>query len=161
QALVRLGALFHTPSPFGGNLDEHGIDEIVTAAFMLQASRIGGLIAIQRHIGLRAIIESSQPIDAAITYDTLQSLFSPTSPCQDGAVIVTDNRLAAAGAFFPITLDNTLSRDLGTRHRAAIGLSEQSDAVVIVISEETGRVSIAVGGNLRSGLDRDALRNEL
>src|SRR5206468_1611842 len=116
-------------------------DEIVLAATTLSSQRIGGLIVIERDIGLKNYIESGVAVDAALSYDLLVTIFSPGAPLHDGAVIVRKDRITAAACFLPLTVNPRLSKELGTRHRAAIGVTEESDAVVIVISEETGIIS--------------------
>src|SRR5438045_5835407 len=137
---------------------EESIEELVVAASMLAAQRIGAIIALERQIGLRNYIEGGIPLDAVLTYDLLLSIFLPTSPLHDGAVIVQDDRIAAAACFLPLTVNPKLSKELGSRHRAAIGLTEENDSVAIVVSEETGSISIVSDGQIERGLDPDALR---
>jgi diadenylate cyclase len=137
------------------------IEEIVVASSMLAEKRVGALIAIERQIGLRNYIEGGIPLEAVLTYDLIVSIFQPTSPLHDGAVIVQDDRVAAAACFLPLTVNPKVSRDLGSRHRAAIGLTEENDAVAIVISEQSGRISIVVDGEIERDLDADALRARL
>ena len=137
------------------------IEELVVAASMLSAQRIGAIIAIERQIGLRNYIEGGIRLDAVLTYDLLQSIFLPGSPLHDGAVIVQDDRVAAAACFLPLTVNPKLSKELGSRHRAAIGLTEENDSVAIVVSEETGSVSIVVDGQIERGLVSDTLRARL
>jgi diadenylate cyclase len=140
---------------------EESVEELVVAASMLSAQRIGAIIAIERQIGLRNYIEGGIPLDATLTYDLILSIFQPASPLHDGAVIVQDDRVAAAACFLPLTVNPKLSKDLGSRHRAAIGLTEENDAVAIVVSEETGSVSVVADGQIERGLDLDALRRRL
>ncbi len=140
---------------------EESIEELVVAASMLSAQRIGAIIAIERQIGLRNYIEGGIPIDGTLTYDLLLSIFQPVSPLHDGAVIVRDDRVAAAACFLPLTVNPKLSKGLGSRHRAAIGLTEENDAVAIVVSEESGSVSVVADGQIERGLDPDALRARL
>jgi diadenylate cyclase len=140
---------------------EESIEELVMAASLLSSQRIGAIIAIQREVGLRNYIEGGIRLDAILTYDLLQSIFLPSSPLHDGAVIVQDNRVASAACFLPLTVNPKLSKELGSRHRAAIGLTEENDSVAIVVSEETGSVSIVVDGQIERGLDRDQLRARL
>jgi diadenylate cyclase len=140
---------------------EESIEELVVAASMLSAQRIGAIIAIERQIGLRNYIEGGIPLDGTLTYDLLLSIFQPASPLHDGAVIVRDDRVAAAACFLPLTVNPKLSKDLGSRHRAAIGLTEENDAVAIVVSEESGSVSVVADGEIERGLDVDALRARL
>jgi diadenylate cyclase len=137
------------------------IEELVVAARMLATERIGAIIALERQIGLRNYIEGGIPLDAVLTYDLLLSIFLPTSPLHDGAVIVQDDRIAAAACFLPLTVNPKLSKQLGSRHRAAIGLTEENDSVAIVVSEETGSISIVNDGQIERGLDADMLRARL
>ena len=136
-------------------------DDIVLAANTLASQRIGGLIVIERDIGLKNYIESGVAIDAALSYDLLVTIFSPAAPLHDGAVIIQKDRITAAACFLPLTVNPKLSKELGTRHRAAIGVTEESDAVVVVISEETGIISIVAGGKIERNLDGDSLRKHL
>ncbi|MEZ5317725.1 MAG: diadenylate cyclase CdaA [Vicinamibacterales bacterium] len=137
------------------------IEEIVTAATLLAQSRIGAIVAIEREIGLRNYVESGIPVDAAVSYDLLTTIFQPTAPLHDGAVIVQEDRIAAAACFLPLTVSPRLDRDLGTRHRAAIGLTEESDAIAVIVSEERGEISLAQNGRLVRGLSPDTLRQRL
>ena len=127
------------------------IEELVVAATMLSQQRIGAIIAIEREIGLRNYIESGIPLDATLTYDLIVTIFQPGSPLHDGAVIVQEDRIAAAACFLPLTVNPRVSRELGTRHRAAIGLTEENDAVAIVVSEERGQIALAINGRIDRG----------
>jgi diadenylate cyclase len=140
---------------------EESIEELVVAASMLSAQRIGAIVAIERQIGLRNYIEGGIPLDAVLTYDLVLSIFQPSSPLHDGAVIVQDDRVAAAACFLPLTVNPKLSKELGSRHRAAIGLTEENDSVAIVVSEETGSISLVADGQIVRGLDADSLRAQL
>ena len=140
---------------------EESIEKLVVAAGMLATQRVGAIIAIERLIGLRNYIEGGIPLDAVVTYDLLVSIFQPSSPLHDGAVIVQENRVAAAACFLPLTVNPKLSKELGSRHRAAIGLTEENDAVAIVVSEETGKISVVSEGQIERGLDTDSLRRRL
>jgi diadenylate cyclase len=140
---------------------EESIEELVVAASMLSSQRIGAIIAIERQIGLRNYIEGGIPLDAVLTYDLLLSIFQTASPLHDGAVIVREDRIAAAACFLPLTVNPKLGKELGSRHRAAIGLTEENDAVAIVVSEETGSISIVADGWIERGLEADALRARL
>jgi uncharacterized protein (TIGR00159 family) len=140
---------------------EESIEELIVAAGLLSAKRIGAIIAIERQVGLRNYIEGGIPLDAVLTYDLLLSIFQPSSPLHDGAVIVQTDRIAAAACFLPLTVNPKLSKELGSRHRAAIGLTEENDAVAIVVSEETGLVSVVVDGQIERGFDAGALRVRL
>jgi diadenylate cyclase len=137
------------------------IEELVVASTMLSAQKIGAIIAVEREIGLRNYIESGIPLDATLTYDLIVTIFQPGSPLHDGAVIVQENRVAAAACFLPLTVNPRVSRELGTRHRAAIGLTEENDAVAVVVSEETGKISLAMNGRIDRGLTPDQLRDRL
>src|SRR5919112_4921203 len=128
------------------------IEEIVVAATMLSTQRVGAIIAVEREIGLRNYIESGIPLDATLTYDLLVTIFQTGSPLHDGAVIVQEHRIAAAACFLPLTVNPRLSRELGTRHRAAIGLTEENDAVALIVSEESGDISLALDGSIERGL---------
>ena len=141
--------------------DDDTIEELVVAATSLSSKKTGAIIVIERSIGLRNYIESGIPLDAKLTYDLLVSIFQPTSPLHDGAVIVQRDRAAAAACFLPLTVNPRLNRELGSRHRAAIGITEENDAVAIVVSEETGRVSVVEDGDLEYDMNADRLRARL
>lgn len=141
--------------------DDDTVEELVVAATTLASKRVGAIIVIERSIGLRNYIESGIPLDAKLTYDLLVSIFQPTSPLHDGAVIVQGDRAAAAACFLPLTINPRLSRELGSRHRAAIGVTEENDAVAVVVSEETGRISIVEDGDLELDIDAERLRTRL
>lgn len=141
--------------------DDDTVEELVVAATTLAAKRTGAIVVIERSIGLRNYIESGIPLDAKLTYDLLVSIFQATSPLHDGAVIVQGDRAAAAACFLPLTTNPRLSRELGSRHRAAIGVTEENDAVAIVVSEESGRISIVEDGNLELDIDAERLRTRL
>jgi diadenylate cyclase len=140
---------------------EETIEELVVTASTLAARRIGAIVVIERQIGLRNYIEGGIPLDATITYDLLASIFQPGAPLHDGAVIVQGDRVAAAACFLPLSVSPRVSRELGTRHRAALGVTEESDAVAIVVSEESGAVSLAAGAELERGLSANELRARL
>jgi diadenylate cyclase len=140
---------------------EEILEEIAVAATVLASQRIGAIIAIERGIGLRNYIEGGIPLDATLTYDLLVTIFRPGGPLHDGAVIIQNDRVAAAACFLPLTVNPRLSKDLGTRHRAAIGLTEESDAVAVIVSEETGIISLALDGHIERGLDPERLRSRL
>lgn len=137
------------------------IEELVVAATMLSGQRVGAIIAIERQIGLRNYIEGGIPLDAVLTYDLLLSIFQTDSPLHDGAVIVQGDRVAAAACFLPLTVNPKLSKELGSRHRAAIGLTEENDAIAIVISEESGGVSLVSDGQIERDIDVETLRSRL
>jgi diadenylate cyclase len=137
------------------------IEELVVAATSLAARRIGAIVVLERQIGLRNYIEGGIPLDAMVTYDLLASIFQPGSPLHDGAAIIQGDRVAAAACFLPLSVNPRVSRELGTRHRAALGLTEENDAVAIVVSEETGSISLVMGGDLERGISPDALKTRL
>jgi diadenylate cyclase len=136
-------------------------EEIVKAASYMANRRIGALIAIERINSLTDFIEIGMRVDAVVSRELIISIFNPSSPLHDGGVIIAGDRILSAGSFFPLATDPDLERELGTRHRAAIGLSLETDAVVIVVSEETGIISLAVGGEIKRGLDATSLQNQL
>lgn len=140
---------------------EDTIEEITVAATQLAAARVGAIIVIERQIGLRNYIEAGLPLDALLTYDLLVSIFQRNAPLHDGAVIVQNDRVAAAACFLPLTINPLLARNLGTRHRAALGLTEENDAVAIIVSEETGNITIALDGKLEGPFDGAELKARL
>jgi len=146
---------------FSSSSPASSFDDVVLAAGYFAQNRIGALIAFERDVGLRTYIESGIPLDANLSYDLLLAIFRPGSPMHDGAVIVQAARLAAAACFLPLTLNPLTSNQLGTRHRAAIGVTEESDAVAVVVSEQTGAISLAVGGTIELGLTVDQLTDKL
>ena len=127
---------------------ETTIHEVVLAASALASKRIGALIVLQRLEGLRNYIENGIALDAAVSYDLLVNIFSPDTPLHDGAAIVQEDRVAAAACFLPLSLDSEISTELGTRHRAALGVTRETDALAVVVSEETGIISVAVDSQL-------------
>jgi diadenylate cyclase len=137
------------------------IEEIVGSASTLSDKRTGAIIVVERAIGLRNYIESGIPLDAMITHDLLVSVFQLTSPLHDGAVIIQEDRVAAGACFLPLTVNPALTRELGARHRAAIGLTEETDAVAVVVSERTGAISLALEGRIDRGLTPEQLRTRL
>ncbi len=139
----------------------HLIEELVKTATALSSKRIGALIVIERNIGLKNFIEKGTAIEGTVSKDLLLSIFMPFSPIHDGAVIISGGRIAAAQCFLPLTVNPRLEKVLGTRHRAALGLTEETDAIVIVLSEETGKVSTACEGKLYSRLEAGELSRML
>lgn len=135
--------------------------DIVLAVTTLSSRRVGALIVIERLQGLRNYIENGIGLDANISYDLLINIFVPDTPLHDGAVIVQDDRIAAGACFLPLSTNPELSKELGTRHRAALGITEETDAVAVVVSEETGVISVAFEGVLHPDLDSKSLRNAL
>jgi diadenylate cyclase len=136
-------------------------DDIVLAANLFSQNQTGALIVIEREIGLRTYIESGVALDARLSYDLLATVFRPSAPLHDGAVIVQRDRIAAAACFLPLSMNPVLSTQLGTRHRAAIGITEETDAVAIIVSEETGTISLAVAGSIERELTVERLRERL
>jgi diadenylate cyclase len=157
QNEIRRGLAHIGRNPFFRNLPNQPTEllyeEVVQAAATLASKRIGALIVLEREIGLRDYIESGIALDAVLTYDLLINIFIPNTPLHDGACIIQDRRIAAAVCFLPLTVNPEFSKALGTRHRAAIGITEQTDAVVIVVSEETGSISGVVGGEITTRMD--------
>ena len=141
--------------------DEDVVEELVVGLETLSAKHTGALVVVERSIGLRNHLESGIPIDAKLTYDLLVSLFQPTSPLHDGAVIIQGDRIAAAACFLPLSANPRLTRDLGSRHRAALGVTEENDAVALVVSEETGHISLVLDGHIERSLTPEALRSRL
>lgn len=162
QAEIRkvLAHLGKTPllGVFSSEKTEDVIEEIVLASTELARQRTGALMVLEREMGLRSYIETGIAMDAIATYDLLISIFNPGTPLHDGAVIVQGNRIAAAACFLPLTVNPELSRTLGSRHRAAIGVTEDTDALAVVVSEESGLISLVAGGRIRRGLDRRELK---
>ncbi len=160
QALAHLGK-----NPFAGLLprrgDENLIEEVTLAAASLASKRIGALIVIERDMGLRTFSETGIELDALVSYDLLMNIFTRRSPLHDGAVIIAEGRIKAASGYLPLTTNPSLSRTYGTRHRAGIGITEESDAVAIVVSEERGVVSLAEGGKISGALDAKGLERAL
>ena len=146
---------------FASHNSKASYDDIVMAAEYFSKNRIGALMVVERQAGLRTYIESGIPLDAKLSYDLLVSIFRPGSPLHDGAVIIEGSRVAAAGCFLPLSLNPMISKQLGTRHRAAIGITEDSDAVVVLVSEETGSISVASAGTIDTNLTPEELSNRL
>jgi diadenylate cyclase len=146
---------------FSSSSTSSSFDDVVLAAGYFAQNRIGALIAFERDVGLRTYIESGIPLDANLSYDLVLAIFRPGSPMHDGAVIVQGPRIAAAACFLPLTLNPLTSNQLGTRHRAAIGVTEESDSVAVVVSEQTGGISRAVGGTIELGLTVEQLTDRL
>ena len=163
QALIYFGNRLRLPTMRRqrGQLGETVYDEIVLAATTLAASKTGALIVIERAVGLRNYIDSGVQLDARISYDLLVTIFDPTTPLHDGAVIIRQERLAAASCFLPLTKNPSVSRELGTRHRAAIGITEGTDCISVVVSEETGLISFVEDGKIRRNLETKQLRRLL
>ena len=159
RGLIRLGqASFLRPFLRG---ERAIVDEIVEAAASLARERIGALIAITREVGLRSYIEGGVPIDASVTTHLLRSIFYPGNPLHDGGVIIYEGRVAAAGCLFPLSENPSAPPSFGTRHRAGIGITEESDALCVIVSEERGKISLAEGGRVLEDLTPDQLRQTL
>jgi diadenylate cyclase len=160
QALITFGNRFRIPftRTYHGQFGEGIYDEIVLAATTLSSTKTGALIVIERNVGLKNVTDGGVKLNAELSYDLLVSIFNPASPLHDGAVVIRRHRIAAASCFLPLTLNPRLSRDLGTRHRAAIGVTEDTDAVAVIVSEETGLISFVQRGDIKRGLDAPKLR---
>ena len=163
QALIYFGNRLRIPvlRRRRGGLGETIYDEVVLAVTTLATEKTGALIVIERNVGLRNFIDAGVQLDAKLTYDLLVTIFNPATPLHDGAVIIQRERLAAASCFLPLTKNPVVSRELGTRHRAAIGITEDTDAVSVVVSEETGLISFIDGGRVKRHLDTNELRGLL
>jgi diadenylate cyclase len=164
QPELRRGLLKLGRNPvFGAFLkrDSTTLSEVVRAVRTLAKDKIGALIAIEREIGLGAYIEGGVYLDAEVRNELLDTIFWPGTALHDGAIVIQSDRVAAAACLFPLTDNPDVSKRLGTRHRAAIGLSEETDAIVIVVSEETGQISIAMGGTLMKGLEPEDFEERL
>jgi diadenylate cyclase len=162
-ALTHLGNNIRLPftnkkrgaNPFG----QEWYDEVVLASTTLASEKTGALMVFERDVGLKTYIESGIRLDARVNYDLLVTIFNTHTPLHDGAVIISNSRVAAACCFLPLTQNPLISRELGTRHRAAIGVTEDSDAFAIIVSEETGVISFAIEGRLKRNLDGPGLRS--
>ncbi len=163
QALIYFGNRLRLPDlrRQRGQLGETIYDEIVLAATTLSTEKTGALIVIERAVGLRNLIDAGVVLDARLSYDLLVTIFNPSTPLHDGAVVIQNERIAAASVFLPLTKNPSISRELGTRHRAAIGITEGSDAVSVVVSEETGLITFVENGEVRRNLDTNQLRKLL
>ena len=163
QALITFGNRFRMPfsSRHRGQFGEGLYDEVILAATTLASFKTGALIVIERNVGLKNVTDGGVKLDAELSYDLLISIFNTASPLHDGAVVIRRHRIAAASCFLPLTLNPRLSRDLGTRHRAAIGVTEDTDAVAVVVSEETGLISFVQRGEIKRGLDATKLRGAI
>ena len=158
RALAELG---RQPTFVTSSLRRNTIEHVVEASLSLAEHRLGALIAIERDIGTRAIQETGIELNAVVAPELLATIFFPHTPLHDGGVIISGNKIMAAGCIFPLSQNTELQKNLGTRHRAAVGLSEETDAVIVVVSEETGNISVSYRGRLSRGLDEDRLRRFL
>jgi diadenylate cyclase len=163
QALTRIGQGRVVQGLFGTSREEraHVVDEVATAVETLAARRTGALVVVERATGLRQYAELGVAIDAVVSADLLVSMFQPASPLHDGAVLLQGKRIVAAACFLPLSRNVHIGRTLGTRHRAALGITEEADAVAVAVSEETGRVTIALGGHMESFADVTRARSRL
>jgi len=159
QALARLGGILVFSRSNSAVADAY--DDIVLAAHQFARNRTGALIVIEREVGLRTFIESGVSLDARLSYDLLATIFRPKTPLHDGAVIVQRDRIAAAACFLPLSMDPILSTQLGTRHRAGIGITEETDAIAVIVSEETGGISLALAGKIERDISVEGLRERL
>lgn len=159
HALANLGSRLTLSR--AANSESDAYDDIVLAANLFSQNQTGALIVIEREIGLRTYIESGVPMDARLSYDLLATIFRPSAPLHDGAVIVQKDRIAAAACFLPLSMNPVLSTQMGTRHRAGIGITEETDAIAVIVSEETGAISLAVAGNFERDLTVEQLRERL
>lgn len=158
MALARIGIPFLRRRQ---KLHASFLEDVILAAESLSSKRIGAIIVFEREIGLKNYISTGIPLDSLISYDILLSIFMPKSPLHDGAVIIQGNKIAAAACYLPLTTEAHLAKELGTRHRAAIGITEETDAVVIVISEETGKISFVYSGKMKGDVDLNTLQDML
>src|SRR5712692_8315776 len=157
-----LGRLGRRPFLRGGQLSRaESYDDVLLAISHFSQNRIGALIVLERDIGLRTFVESGVAMDARLSYDLLLTIFYPGGPLHDGAVIIQQDKIAAAACFLPVTTQPALASQLGTRHRAAIGVTEEGDCVALVVSEQDGRISIAHGGSIERGISPETLRQRL
>ncbi|HCN18957.1 MAG: TIGR00159 family protein [Planctomycetes bacterium RIFCSPHIGHO2_02_FULL_50_42] len=159
RALVRLGENPFLEIFFKG--ESPMLNEVVTAASVLSKNRLGGLIAIERKVGLDHFVEAGTRLDANISSALINTIFWPGSPLHDGAVIIQEQKIVAAGCLLPLSDNPTMDKTFGTRHRAGLGITEETDAISIIVSEETGVISLAVKGQITSGLDENSLRKRL
>jgi len=159
RALLRLG---HNPLfRLFFRADTGVLDEVVKAVVALSTSKVGGLVVMEREVGLTTFAEGGVQLDSEVKAELINTIFWPGSPLHDGAVIVQENRVAAAGCLLPFTENAEISRSLGTRHRAGVGITEETDAISIIVSEETGQISVAARGKMTRSLNADELRKAL
>jgi diadenylate cyclase len=159
EALARLGRRLTMAR--ASNSESDAYDDIVLAANLFSQNQTGALMVIEREIGLRTYVESGVALEARLSYDLLATIFRPSAPLHDGAVIVHGDRVAAAACFLPLSMNPVLSTQLGTRHRAGIGITEETDAIAVIVSEETGSISLAVGGTIERDITVDQLRERM
>ena len=140
---------------------EKTIDELVRAMTSLSRQKIGALVVLEREVGLNDIVESGTTLGADVSSELLINIFIPNTPLHDGAVIISSDKIRAAACYLPLSNSNTISKELGTRHRAAVGISERSDCLVVVVSEETGNISVIESGRIDRYLDEDSFKQRL
>ncbi len=159
RALAQMGeASFLTLTPAE---ELKSLDEIVKAAASLSARKIGALMVLERENSLNDYIEIGTAVDSKVSRELILSVFHPTSPIHDGAIVIKSNRIVAAGCFLPITLRHDIDKAFGTRHRAALAITEETDCVAVIVSEETGDISISTSGDINKKLDMTQLRANL
>jgi diadenylate cyclase len=161
RALASMGRRGSLLRAFWRYQEAHMIDEVVRAVTALAAKKVGAIVVLERDSRLSDIVDSGTPVDGVVSRRLLESIFYPYSPLHDGAVILSRDRIVAASCFLPLSINPDLTRDLGTRHRAAVGVTEETDAISVVVSEETGTISLVVGGEISRNLDGGALRQRL
>jgi diadenylate cyclase len=161
RALASMGRRGSLLRAFSRYQEAHMIDEVVRAIANLAAKKIGAIVVLERNSRLTDTVDAGTVVDAVVSRRLLESIFYPYSPLHDGAVIVGGDRIVAAGCFLPLSIDPNLPRDLGTRHRAAVGVTEETDALAVVVSEETGSISLVAGGEISRNLSPADLRQQL
>lgn len=161
EKLGKTNNIFKSLSKFKDNIVDYKIDDIIGAVASLSRQKIGALIVIEQENGLKDIVETGTSLGAEISSELLISLFFPKSPLHDGAVVIKEDKILAAGCFLPLSENYTISKELGTRHRAGIGMSEKSDAFIIIVSEETGVISTVHNNQLSRNIDPETLREIL
>jgi len=160
SALMRVGSNLRRPLRFGrARFGQEAYEEIVLAAMTLSSRRIGALLVFERNVGLQNYVDTGVALGARLSYDLLVTMFDPHTPLHDGAVIIRNYRVEAASCFLPLTLNPKLTKELGTRHRAAIGITEDTDAVAVIVSEETGVISFVQNGEITRYLNSSRLRD--
>jgi len=159
QALARLGRRLTFARTSDSEVDAY--DDIVMATNLFSQNQTGALIVIEREIGLRTYVESGVALDAQLSYDLLATIFRPSAPLHDGAVIIRGDRISAAACFLPLSMNPVLSTQLGTRHRAGIGITEETDAIAVIVSEEIGSISLAVAGTIERDITVEQLRDRM
>jgi diadenylate cyclase len=159
QALARLGRRLTFARTSDSAVDAY--DDIVMATNLFSQNQTGALIVIEREIGLRTYVESGVALDAQLSYDLLATIFRPSAPLHDGAVIIRGDRISAAACFLPLSMNPVLSTQLGTRHRAGIGITEETDAIAVIVSEEIGSISLAVAGTIERDITVEQLRDRM